>query len=336
MLSSPNLLMLGSALSLSLMPLAIDLSIGDSNPAWFSLFSVLGLVLGLGLYLPIAYRSQLGLVRKGLVRAWSGPRRRRLLIFMLLLGAVVNFDYLVFAWASQRVDTAVVAVLFETWPIFYIASVSFCDRFGLASGNLRAARRYRPLTARQLVMIPVTTMGVGLVIYSATGGSLVVGGGLTVALIGCLAAVGAAFLTSLAWAETIWAAAVAVKAGPPGSKEAVVAGGACVMVASLLTALIYLPVGLALGLAGGGWTAGSELVIGFGAGFVLLSASVICFRESNLRAKDLSVNALSAFGPVMALLWLFLFTDVSIGYPVLFVLGALVVVGSGVAIQRPK
>ena len=252
---------------------------------------------------------------------------------MLLIGAVANFDYAVFIWAARRVDTAVVAVLFETWPIFYIATASLWDRPGLTSGNLGAARRYRSLAAGQLALIAVAVCGAAMIVYSADG-NLPSQPESSNILLGCAAAVVAAILTSLAWSEVVWGAAAAVRAGPESAEPPLAVEGGCVMLASLLGTLVWLPMGLAVGVGVGGSFTGLGLVAVFLAGFVLLTAAVVCFRESNLRAGDLSVNALSAVGSVLALVWLFWFIQIDISQPVLFVTGALAVIIAGALIQR--
>ena len=74
------------------------------------------------------------------------------------------------------------------------------------------------------------------------------------------------------------------------------------------------------------------LIAGSGTGAA--PAAIICFRQANLTAPDLSVNALSAAGPVMALIWLAALTDIRIAQPPVFAIGAAAVVVGGAAAQR--
>lgn len=325
--------MLGSALALSLMPLAVDLGASGSNPLMFHFGLTVGELAGLGGYVAIRYRHLVRPIVKAAARSWRIPARRRFLLVMGSIGAVANFDYAVFAWGAERVDTAVPAMLIETWPLWYVAGMTLCDRLGLASGfGATTRRRYQALSSRQLAATALAVAGVSAVIWSA-GGHPGNGRPLLTVFLGCAAALFAGVLTSLAWSQIVAGTAIASDIRNPRTPDGRL-NEACVLAVTIASTAVSVPVGIGSGVATGWDITSRGLAVSLVAGLVLLPAAIICFRQSNLTAADLSVNAVSTAGPLLALIWLSLFTTIEIAHPAMFAGGAVAVVAARTAVQR--
>ena len=203
-----------------------------------------------------------------------------------------QFEYAAFALASRDVDIAVVAVLFETWPVAVIVLLSVLLR-----------GRYRKVSWLTVAIVCVALGGFVLVTASQRGCLVCSGGGFSLEMARGLGfALASLVLASLGVFYFRWVsdrASRVVGDFDRADLEVVLS-----LEAFMLVALASMPAGFGLGLAlgetvtlpGFAWS-----VFVFGAvGF----AAILFWRKSNLVTENASVNALSYLTPLVAFLWL--------------------------------
>ncbi len=354
--------MSASVLLGSVVPLWIALSEGSGSPFYFILWWCIGDALGALGFLSLASRrlgvvpgfaALWGVALFTLGRLWSWP-------FLAAVGNSMVFGC--FALAVRYVDPGLVAVFLEAWPLLFV---------GLMLFRYRSSERWRFRPAWILPLLGLSLAGFALVALSQGGTAVFTGMagsawtdlalGLAWAVLGAgLGGVGmyGTFRWGLAWARDWRAVGLAAAAGDSGvgaapSKSLEFFG------TSLAFGLGYLfgiPVALALAwLAGGlGWAGaswsqttalgpgwlpefgvGSALVMAFVGGLLLNAGPSLLGRLGNLLTSNLGVNALVYGGPLLGLVWLGVFSELSVARVDWLAAGALLVTAGNVLVNWP-
>ena len=298
------LLMAGAVTGWSFTPLFVALGDGGSpfvfNAAWR-----VGVVFGCVLILTFAYRDML--FRKDTWRVvW-----RRIGTLPMLLWVVAYLELAFYAWATQFIDVAIVAVLYETWPIMLVI---------LTGWIFRREARYKKIAPISVLLFIVAFVGVGSVIASQAGGLSGFqsgGAGLPALALGVALAIVATATGALGAFGFRWAADVASEL-PNGNERdggslelfAVVLG---LGISNLLSLFLTAPAGLARNEP----LSPETVSFGIAGGAIIGSASAIAWRKANMITDYLGINVMGYLVPAVALVWLSAFSligNVSVGY----------------------
>lgn len=318
-------LMLLSVTFLSLVPLAFDVVVGTNNPILFGSGLSAGRAIGSALFL-LAFCYPLVVDSTFIALVRSQIRRGITVVVVLSL-----FEHVLFAWATTFVDTAVAAIIRESWPILFMLIMARLYRD--AEGN---RPRYVRVTLETLIPFVFAFAGVAFVIRS-TANQPVVGGqeGDYMWVWGIALAIMAALLSSLGAFIFRWGSDLqrAIPSTSRYDKTPIQLELFCVMLAfglgSGFVAIISAPFGI---LVGDGITFGG-LGVAVGIGCLLIVPGNIFFRFANLRTDDLGVNALVYLNPVLALIWLALFSDINVARLDYLLIGAAAIVAMNLVLN---
>ena len=313
----PASYMVGFVAIFSFVPLVIDKGLNGSNPFLFNAGLAVGKIIGVLLWIAVACpsvifnRNVLDLVR------------HRILSKAMLLGSTSHFMYALFAWSTIYVDTAVSTIVYETWPILYMALLIRLSARGTGPS------RYRKLSIFDYSLCGLAFLGLA---YVTLGTSSVHDVDSNIHFgyqaLGISLALGAAAVASLNAFNFQWGCDLRKElpkhVAPEGTRD--IEELACVMIAFALSSLLVLPGSVTIGLATGGSISKVSLLVSTLAGAGLLSAGSICFRSANLQTKDPAINALSYTAPVAALVWLAVFSEIEVANKEYLVIGTIAIV----------
>ena len=310
-------LMLGSVLGHSLLPLLVDLS-GDRGSV--------ALVVGMW---TLVFSCGHGAAARWLGRDdGSGVSSKRLLReipwWAYTISFVAAFQWVFFAWSARLTETAVTTMIVECWVLLFLLG-----RKTFAAGDGK-----QTVSVTGIGLAVVAVVGLGLVVFSNASDSNV-----SVSLWGPVLAVVALVLTSTSLVVNIKTSEVVA-----GRLAPYVRGGD----ARLKTRVSTTQTGVARAAAGvtllvvGTVQAGSvgnvpvsALMFGVGLGVVHSPAAVFFLAANHSSRSDL-VNSIFYATPVLGLLWLWVFTEVTINEPAMFIAGVAVIVGANATIHLPS
>ena len=293
----------------SLLPLLVDLSGGHGSVmlvtgSWLTAYSLPAAAVALR---QNARQPMSALQLAACVPWWTWP--------IAVAGA---FQWVLFAWATRHSETAVATVIYEMWPIVFLA----------ARSSRWARSRKQPASGGDVALFCVAAAGLTLVVFSSSPTGATSWFGIALAL-ASLTLASAGVVVFVRVGEV-----VADRLSRPDDDILKTRTGA------LHDAATRAPIG-ALLLIAGFWQEsgpGSEanvsraLIAGVVLG-VLHGVSTIGFGWANhLSSTDL-VNSLYFAVPVLALGWLWLFTDVTVADSAMFVAGAAGVLAANTAIH---
>ena len=325
---------------ISLVPMLVDLS-----GAWGSVALVTGVWLS-------AYAATLAALaqrvsRRGL-REWrpriagvqAGPRVRRLieargveiygaeLPLWLLAGSFCGaFQWVFFAWSSRYVETAITTVVFEMWPVGFLLVRSLVQR--LASSETDKRR----ISAMDFLFVGTAGAGFALVVFS--GRDPLAGDTHSFPVLGVLLAVVALVLATTGRVVSVTAGEKATTETGDRERDApfgwgvvlAKAGRSTVLVAAarVLAVVVLLPVGAVEIMLGGPRPSAVALAAGAGLGVVHALGSWF-FLLANHASRSDTINSFAYGIPVLAVGWLWVFTDVALSDQSLFWAGVIGVV----------
>ncbi|MCQ3802493.1 MAG: hypothetical protein OXC98_09070 [bacterium] len=328
-------LMAGAVMFFSTNALLVELTLGDTHPFLYNAGVWSGTALGLGGILLLFYRPVFAdpAIRRVLLRRVAGLKtdgvRRWDLLGMMLLMVVGRFAFALFPWATQYVETATVAILHYTWPVFFIMGLSRWDRAN--------HRRYRRVTAFSWSGLVLAFLGMAAVVVG-TLGFQAVGTTLTARVFGMVLAVVSGVLVVFTVATCYpladgLAKEVIRKNAPAMNRDSL--EFACLLFGYCVSAMVCVIPNALIGLGNGGQVTWEGIGWAVAVGFTLVPGAVLS-RRAVLVTPDLGVNALVYASPVVGLLWLGLFTDINVARLDLLVLGAIVVAVANVLINRTR
>ena len=309
--------MMVSVLGFSFIPLTIAVGRGADSPFLFNGVWRLGVVLCCVGYFLYWHRRLL----------FDGPAFslvvRRIPSRWIALSVAGNLGYLPFAWAIRYVDLAVLAVLYELWAVFFVIYLSWL---------FRGAGRYRRLGLAAVLSLCLAAGGSALAVASQQGDL-----GLFARPWDAGVDLGIGVGLGLLTPATIALAAFGFRWGTERTAEMpeqtrYVSGGEkpaeaffviwALALGSIGAAVVSFVSGLAIGETITPWQTNSALI----GGVFVTGVAVIAIRRANLATTDLSVNSLAYLTGPLALLWLFAAGLSSVAWPLLLVLGLLLIV----------
>lgn len=234
-----------------------------------------------------------------------------------------TFDLAFWVWAATLIDPLVVTIIYQ---LMLIGLVWLAARLGrkISSGH-RAAPHI--IGGKHWVLMILSFVGAALVIWSETGAVRNLNWmGIAVALVGTATATGSLWGTVstgrlLGWPggdphDLVWNATFAAVAGRLGALPLTLVG----------SVLFFPPTGNSFELT-------RTIVILLGLTGVFNAVGALSHRYSLYVTSSLSVQRTMFFSPVLQMLWLWIFADVSIANPQALLVGAGIVLLSNVGWQ---
>lgn len=333
--------LMGVAVGLiSLVPMLVDFS-----GAWGSVALVTGVWLSAYAVTLAALAQRVS--RRGL-REWrprivgtqAGPSIRRLiearrveiygaeLPLWLLAGSFCGaFQWVFFAWSARHVETAITTVVFEMWPVGFLLVRALVQRLASNETDKHWIR------ATDFLFVGAAGAGFALVIFSGRDPLNVDTHSLPV--LGVLLAVVALGLATMGRVVSVTAgekATTQTRSGEhdsPSDWDVVLskASHSTVLVAAarVLAVVVLLPIGAVEIMFGGPRPSAVALAAGVGLGVVHALGSWF-FLLANHASRSDTINSLGYGIPVLAVGWLWLFTDVALPDKPLFWAGVIGVV----------
>lgn len=322
-LNHPWVTMILAVVGVSLFPLAVEVGFALGENAWlFQAAGSAGKVLATAVYVWF-YRDVFG--ERGFLR-WSvryvfdpstlwrpEARRRRRSVALVLLMAASQFHDGLFAFATGFVDTAVAVIIHSVWPVVFVL---------ILTGDYRQDGRYRRFRPWDRVLVAAAFGGVALVTVGADpdGASLSMS---SRAILGAALVLVATTLGAFMSKGYKWGTDRAVEMAG-GKREEMVFG----MVAYGAANLVCLPGTVALATIHGSGLSPRGVAVAFLFGLFVAWPASLLFRHANLYTTKLTVVGLAYTQPLFALLWLSLFTTITVGNVPLVAAGAVVVLGA--------
>ena len=315
--------------------LFVELTFGDNHPFWYNTGVWVGTSLRLGVLLFVLHRpvfsdpvSRRVLYRRSVGLKTDGVRRWDLVALLWLL-VVGRFAFAFFAWAIHYVDTATVSVLHYTWPVLFVLVLARWDR---TTGG-----RYRKVGAFSWIGLGLAFIGMAAVVGGTVGfdarGTVLAGGvfGIILTVISALLQAGVATL-GFPFAYGV-ASEISEKTDARLEWENLEFG--CLLFVYCLSGVIAILPNALIGWVTGGSISAESFGWAVAVGVSFVPGAALA-RKAVLITPDLGVNALIYASPVVGLLWLGLFTDITVARLDLLVVGAVIVAVANVFLNRPS
>ena len=326
--------MLVAVVGLSFVPTVIALSDGGSHPFLFNAWFRLGFVAGCLLFLTTTLarlkgrRGVLSAVREQVKRditvltGKGSTLRQRIVAAGLLLCAVSNFDFALFAWSVRYVDVAVAAVLYEIWPISIIFATALLIR-----------RRYERVNGETVSLLVMCFVGVTFVVISQSG-DITIADVFSTA-VGCALVMGAVAVTTLAVFGFRWGSDTANIADSTSDckNEAKPIVLFYVIVAYAISSSVAVVINFGIGIAIWDNVVPIKSALLMIAGGAVLAFSAVCLRQANVAVTNLGVNAIAYGTPILSLVWLFILSQVQVQRADYLVIGAAAVAAANLLIN---
>ena len=312
--------MLVSVLAYSFIPLVIARSGAVDSPFLFNSVWRFGLTIGCFITLIVFYwqilvnREVLSLIVRSIF-SWT-----------IFFATIQSFENALFAWATRFIDISVANILFELWPILFIL---------LTAWLFQRESKYRKNIFAIFPLLMVAVVGLSFVIFSQTGGVAFTNisisdliKGVSLALLAALTASLGAF--HLEWGRSLAENISSANAQNKNGTSLILLGTVLSYAISNLFAIVP---NLVIGFSLGESIQFSVLAIGFVGGMILHSSGGILFRVSNLITNNLGVNSLNYGIPILSLLWLWIFSEISVIRADYLVIGSVAVITANLLIN---
>ena len=312
-------LMLAAVLGYSLLPLLVDLS-GD----WGSIPLVTG-----------TWALAHTLINAAAARRWgrqdgTGIKTvallRRIPWWAYATAFVAAFQWVFFAWSSRLTETAVTTVIFEFWPILFLAGRRV---FPAPSGK-------RPVTAGDVALVVIAAVGLSLVIFSdGSGESSASIAGVALAALALVIAAGERIVHLRSGELVAGELCGSGTAGELPRSDALAKtriGAMQNVVARGAASVSLLAVGSVQVITIGDGIPFIALAAGLGLG-VVHAVSGLTFTYANHLSETDTINSIYFAVPALALLWLWALTDVTVANLPLFVSGVVGVLAVNMVIH---
>ena len=234
-----------------------------------------------------------------------------------------TFDLAFWVWAATLIDPLVVTIIYQ---LMLIGMVSLAARLGR---KISTGRRTSPhvISGKHWTLMILSFVGAALVIWSETGAVRSLNWtGIVIALVGTATATGSLWGTVstgrlLGWPsrnphDLVWNATFAAVAGRIGA-----------LPLTLLGSIVFFPP------TGNSFDLTWRIVGLLGITGVFNAVGALSHRYSLYVTSSLSVQRIMFFSPVLQMLWLWIFADVSIANPRALLIGAGIVLLSNVGWQ---
>ena len=314
--------MLAAVGAFSVLPLGVMFSGGSSAPFLLSCFLRLGGVAGCGVFLLVFYRrilfsaANLRVVCRGLF-CWPDNR-------LMLITLVGTGDLFCFSLAVRFLDIAVVAVLYELYPVVIIF---------LASRVFQGDGVYRRFSLWTKGFVGLSIAGFLLAVVSQEDGfvDFLSHGTVWKTALGVLLALGSVVGTGVSVLGWRWGWDVGGNlSGGAGVNSGVLCGMVvCLVFTSLVSCLVSGVLGLGLG-ESVDW---KLVVFGLLTGLFVVAVGPIFYRKGNLLGRNVGINALGYLVPALSVMWLYWFGGVGVARWDYLVGGMALIVGANLMIN---
>lgn len=335
-------------LGYSMAPLIISLSGGEQSPFFINFFWRVGLALGYLCYLVVWCRTMIldpnfWMVVVGRIRKLRRPSNWRDISHLAFILAIVgNFDSALFALSTKFADVAIIAVLFETWPIFYILITSrIIPPIQEDSTERRSTNWFT--TA---FLIAVGSVGLIFIFASQDGSNDLVAFAKSLPLnkIGVVAVVvslSAALLGSFPVFSFRWGLDLSreIASLPSAPRHIFHTRLGCITVTTMIANLISLPISAGIGFATGEQLPYHATFHHYVIYMILLGGSIgyavptILWRVANLMTDNPGVNLIAFLIPVVSVIWLVIFQQSDLNHWDYFVIGTAAIITANLLIN---
>ncbi len=303
--------MIFAVAAFSAMPLIIKESEASTAPFFFN--GILGLGASVSCF-AVALILCPGLMKK---ENRAVILRRCLTGAMLLASLSICLDFALFAWSAQYIDIAVVTIVFETWPFFMV----FLARYLLK-------KRYDKITVQTIFLLFVGFIGFAFL----TGGQIGFGRGVNASLdnatlFGFALAIIGTIAVSLHTPSTLkWGIDVCAELNKKSAPTDRMLEFSCVVVALALSHAFGGAASLLFAVATAEVPTKELTAWALFSGVLIASAGTIALRRANFLTRNLGINAIWYSMPILALIWLWLFSSIEIARADLFIIGSAAII----------
>ena len=345
--------MMAAVLGFSFAPLAIVVGGGEDSPFLVNLLWRVGLAAGYFVYLAGFCRSLIrspdfwSAVAARALMLRHGYNWRRISYLAIVLAVIGNFDSALFGLSTKFTDVSVIAVLFETWPIFYILiTVRILNARALGyvgeEDDVDGTNTWHSL----FILVLIAFAGLVFVFgsqgeYEGIGsvGNLFAWGRVpAVATVLCAALLGSFPAFSFRWGIDLGReiSHIFPEESDNGSLRL-----CCITVATMMANLISMPFSIGIGIISGE-SLGLYLARYHGVIWVLILGGILAYavptilwRLANLMSpRNPGVNALAFLIPVFSVAWLVMFwEDVNVERWDFFVMGTAAIITANLIIN---
>ena len=318
----PAFYMMIAVVAYSAIPVLFKLGDADESPFLFT--GIWHFSVGIGVGLAILQFNRKRLFNKEVYEGIKSECKTGL----MLASVVGRCGYVSFALGLVFVDVSIAAILFETWPLFLIL---------LMSRLFKASERYDPVSLGTFIFVGLAIAGVVLVTLSQNDSAqhfAAIGPDLVTprTLLGAAFVLIAAICAAMDGAGTLkMGDSLSKQHWPPKSREA-----GEVVFATVMTCLCSLFSGGLLCVIG--WSLSEaislrQLYYAIMSGIAVYSIGGIAFRAANSTTDDLGVNTLAFATPLVALIWLWMFSVLGVPRLDYLIIGAMGIVVSNLLIN---
>ena len=258
-----------------------------------------------------------------------------------LLGSVIGFcGFALLAKGLAYVNVSIAAILYEIWPLIHLLLMSYL---------FKGSNRFHPITWGTLIFAFLSLVGVAFVVFSQNenpqpllligtdfvNSETIFGVSLVLMSAGCGAASGAFTLKIGAALATKHTSLVEKhrRSKGRGSEEFVSGEFIFVMVMMSVSLVIAGVLSCATGLIMSETLSMHQLLYAILGGLVVSSTGNATIRVANLKTKDLGVNALAYATPLVALVWLWIFSILDVPHRDYLAIGAMGIIASNLLIN---
>ena len=319
----------------SIIPILIKVGNAEGSPFLFTGIRqiFIGMITGIAVIVikkALVKRNVIGDINLKVISSNWSPRITAL--FIASISGTCAFVLLAFGLAY--IDVSMAAILYETWPVFFILLMSFLF---YEKTKKRDEQRYNPITASTLVFIALAIIGIALVTLSHNDtenplslivvdftGQWTAAFGVSLVL---LAAIGGA---AQGGCELKMAEIFAKKHSRPeflNAEEIVL-----VAIMASMTEIVAGTVLCLVGLIVSETISTHQLIFTIFTGVGLTIGNVF-FRASMLKTRDLGVAALSYLAPLITLIWLVVLSLLVVPHVDYLIIGAMGIVSANLLIN---
>ena len=311
-----------AVVSFSAFPVLFKLGGADVSPFLFTGVYQASIGIGMGAVILLLYRK---LLLMPAVRKDIGSQCQTWLMFISVIGFC---GFALFALGLVFIDVSIAAILYEIWPLFLMLIIArlFND-----------SERYRPITGGTLIYLVPAILGVALVVLSQNDSpQLLPGTGVDWisfrTLLGIILVLMAVLCQAAHGGGTLKLGTLLAKRHSH-TKNQEAGEIVFVMVMTCIGQTIAGGVLFAIGLILSETLSMHQFWYAILSGFVVTSIGTVAFRFANLKTDNLGVNAIAFATPMVALIWLWMFSILGVAHLDYLIIGAMGIVASNLLIN---
>ena len=322
-----------SAVLLSLLPLAINLSGSQDRPLTVGAGFLVGFVIFSSLIrrLHKTSRSKELSIPQVFERCRSRHVGLRHVVGPLMLTCVAGLSYVAFSWSTYFLDTAVSAALYEIWPMLWFIVMQYIDKFRFGPHDRIVASW--PTYGLLFMGFPA----IALIVFSSgtaqepdSSISLSIAGvllALIAPITGALVAANLMFVDRVMYGASAagrddWKIAEVTHFKVPEIEESISIVG--MIFTHIVVTIVAMP--LAVNEVGGLSAIISKAFLGGICAGCIGSVAGLLLRRAHLVSNERKMISVQYLSPLLALLWLYQFVGIGIGQIDLLIFGTVTIV----------